>query len=334
MRIYWGIILGLILGCTTPISKHDTKDKPPENPLDIKLSPSISNPLFKNLKQHTMIQTTTIKVTHPSVSRDGKILVYASNEASQNRHLFLKSLDSNATMQLTNGNSENWFPDVSPDGKRVAFCSNRTGNWDVYVLHIDSPSSIAQVTLSTADEIAPSWSPDGKRLVCSMLNQYGVWQIVIYDVATRTPTFLVPGIFPRWSRHAKLEDQLIAYQELPRGEDYKTGIWTVKPDGSDIREVASDKTGTVSYICPSWSPDGKWVVFASARSYKDSLVFDPNEQAEDLWYVKEDGNFLTRLSLDAHNDWWPVWGGDKVFFVSNREKPQNIFSIGLPKELE
>lgn len=332
MKILWGILIALLASCQT-LQKQEDKKKVPENPINDTLPLPSASDLWSDVRRHTLMERADYRPIHPSVSKDGKTIVYASNELSSNRQIFLKSFDGSFVKQLTFGSSDNLFPALSPDGKKVAFCSNRSCNWDIYILFINSPSSLIQATLSSNDEIAPSWSPDGKSLAYSIQTQSGVWLIATVDIATRTPTYLGPGLYPKWSPHEKPEDQLIAFQELKR-DGLAAGVWTVKTDGTDLRKIVSDRDNKKSFVCPGWAPDGKWLVFSATVKYENSMVFEPEEQAESIYLIKPDGTYKIKLTHDIFNNWWPTWGSDRIFFVSNREGVQNIFSLKHPKDLE
>ena len=43
--------------------------------------------------------------------------------------------------------------------------------------------------------------------------------------------------------------------------------------------------------------------------------------------------FNMRLTDDLSAEWWPAWGGDRVFFVSSKGGMQNICSVRV-KPLE
>jgi tricorn protease-like protein len=68
------------------------------------------------------------------------------------------------------------------------------------------------------------------------------------------------------------------------------------------------------------------------KSYESQKFGEPTE-ADDIWIVRNDGAYNMRLTDDLSAEWWPAWGGDRVFFVTNRGGMQNICSVRV-KPLE
>jgi len=104
--------------------------------------------------------------------------------------------------------------------------------------------------------------------------------------------------------------------------------------GGEIRLVAAAGTGAHSIAkgdAPSWSPDGRVLVFDSARTGPDL----------DLWIMNADGSSQRHLAThpaegepaDAADDFDPAWSpnDDTIAFISNRSGNDDIWltnSIG------
>ncbi len=83
--------------------------------------------------------------------------------------------------------------------------------------------------------------------------------------------------------------------------------------------TAQDES-TVYYFNPDWSPDGTKITFASGVNGGLSV-----------YTIGLDGNDLTRLTDDQHNDEGPVWSpdGERIAFFSNRRERRESFPISL-----
>lgn len=321
------VLFAVLVGCQEIPDQPAVQPKKAdvENLLHPDIGPITDSP-YRDLRQHTLLGTVG-RATHPNPSPDGTWMVYASTETCEKPQIFMRSLNSASFTQLTHNAAGNLFPKISPNGKMVAFASDRGGNWDIYIIRIDAPAAPMQITNGPNDDIAPSWSPDGKRVVYCSCSMTGVWQIIIVDVATRVPTYIGPGLYPVWSPHSKPEDQWIAFQSQPRFPGDKSGIWVMRPDGTELSEVAADRGRTWSAVTPSWSPDGIYLAYATTLRSLESRVYGEADQADDVYVIKPDGSWNLRLTRDLSPEWWPAWGGNRISFVSVRDGAQNIFSV-------
>jgi len=332
MRTAWGIAALLLLAACEATPSHDNPSPRPrfggDDVKDHQMPLTAAEPPWRDLVRHTVLPLPG-KAMHPGPSPDGSFFAYATTEFGPKLQIAVRETYDASPLQITANGGDNLFPRVSPDGKLVAYASNREGNWDIYVSRIDSPGSVSQVTFERENDIAPAWSPDGKKLVYSSGTADGVWQVVIVDVGSRIKTYLGPGIFPDWSPDPK--NPLICFQSVPRTG--RSGVWCVKPDGRGLRELVGDKARDWSAINPHFSPDGRWIAYATVNKSYESQKFGEPTEADDIWIVRNDGAYTMRLTDDLSAEWWPAWGGDRVFFVTNKGGMQNICSVRV-KPLE
>jgi len=84
-------------------------------------------------------------------------------------HLFVVTVPSGETRQITAGDWHHFTPAWSPDGNRLAFVTTRREDWDlewiwdVYTSDADG-GDLRQLTHSTGVCQGPAWSPDGTRI--------------------------------------------------------------------------------------------------------------------------------------------------------------------------
>jgi hypothetical protein len=78
-----------------------------------------------------------------------------------------------------------------------------------------------------------------------------------------------------------------------RGENDE--IWLINADGSNLRRLTTNSWEWDKH--PSWSPDGKQIVFWSNRE----------SGRRQLWIMNADGSNQRPLLASSYNDWDPVW---------------------------
>ncbi|HEU5133132.1 MAG TPA: hypothetical protein VFT26_13550, partial [Pyrinomonadaceae bacterium] len=199
----------------------------------------------------------------PSLAPDGKSFVYSS-KLNGNFDLFVQRVGGkNATPLTPNTPSDEIAPVFSPNGERIAFRSTREPA-GVYVMEAGGEN----VRLVVAGCHHPSWSPDGREIVCSTAGHEeapttrntvpsALW---IANVETGEKRFLCEhdAMQPSWSPNG----DRIAFWFMPPSAG-RSDIATISRSGGEIEVVTKDASTNWN---PVWSPDGKFLYFASDRS--------------------------------------------------------------------
>ncbi|HEV8715361.1 MAG TPA: hypothetical protein VGX03_21340, partial [Candidatus Binatia bacterium] len=92
-------------------------------------------------------------------------------------------------------------------------------------------------------------------------------------------------------------------------------VYVVQPDGSNARNMTQHPANDA---LPSWSPDGKRLVFRSTR-----------DGDKELSVINVDGTGLTRLTTAPGTDTFPHWSplGDRIVFASDRTGDFEIYTV-------
>ncbi|MCX9015283.1 MAG: hypothetical protein OIN89_10950 [Candidatus Methanoperedens sp.] len=151
----------------------------------------------------------------------------------------------------------------------------------------------------------PRWSSDGSKIVFQRTYYYdggGYMGFFVYIINTDGPNqrMLISGYNPSISPDVKY----IAFDAGSAGGIFATAeqgsnIFVMNVDGTNIKRLTDDKGNEVA---PSWSPDGKKLVFT-----KDGTIYIMNA----------DGSNKTSTGQGGHNARWSP-DGKRIAFVSER----------------
>jgi len=181
----------------------------------------------------------------------------------------------------------------SPDGKYLAFdlpASDATEQRDVFVLTIDGSREIPVVAHPSQDVLL-GWSPDGKRLLFASdrSGSTGLWSLAFADGRPQgAPELLKPEI----GRHE--------FMGVTTSGALYSALWN-SGGGPEIRVASIDFTagkflstpvapiqtfvGTNQF--PDWSPDGKYLAYASLRGSVGSRYFVLGIRSVETGQVRE-----------------------------------------------
>lgn len=181
---------------------------------------------------------------------------------------------------------------LSPDGKKIVFTSLKDGDLDIYTMNANG-TDVRRLTNTPGYDGGAWWSPDGKQIVYR-------------------------------ANHPTDSTELRAYRDLLAQRlvrPAKVELFLMNADGSNQHQITH--LGGANFG-PSWTPDGKKIIFASN-------YLSPHSGNFDLFLVNTDGSGLEQLTFDETFDGFPEFSpdGKKLVWASNRhaDKPTetNLF---------
>jgi Tol biopolymer transport system component len=164
-------------------------------------------------------------------------------------------------LMARNGTNPAW----SADGSKIVFEHTLTGaqSGASQLIVSDDDGDKSHVALTGQGIGNAAWAPNGTRLVFESANGIAAVGSHGEEVhAVATPKGAGEFLAPEWSP----DGSRIAFQRCHAGS---CEIWTVDPDGRDLRRVTNGPMDSA----PDWSPDGRRLVFARSSSSTESDLF-------------------------------------------------------------
>lgn len=226
----------------------------------------------------------------PTWSADRKTLVYTSYR-DHNQALVQLTLANGNKKTLVHPQGMNITPALSPDGAFLAYGSAQEGNSEIFTLNLQT-QEITQLTFHRSADLSPAWSPNGREIAFTSDRGGGPQIYIMGADGSNVRRLTFDGDYnaaPAWSPRG---DWIAYVCQIPK-QGFK--LCRISPDGRERQQITS---GTRSQMddSPSWSPDGRHIVFSSTR-----------DGHSHIYMVNEDGTDLEQLTKGKGHNSSPVW---------------------------
>ena len=192
---------------------------------------------------------------------------------------------------------------------------------------VSRAGGVAERLTSQNDVVAgPFYSPDGSQIAYSR-QEHGLVNVYVISADGGVPRRLT------WDNSNEFSSGNYAVGWTPDGKDVlfdsARSSWS---DFLKLFEVAADGQGTPtalplpSAVEGSVSPDGQTIAYVPVLQWEAAWKHYRGGQTTPIWLVNLKTLDLQRIPRDNSNDSSPVWEGNTVYFLSDRNGPVSLFS--------
>ncbi len=258
------------------------------------------------------------------------LFVYLAGGASSAGWL-MHWMDSSGTHQPIQPSSARYFqPRFSPDGKRLAYGLGSGQGSDIWArdLQRDTPS---RLTFLGGLNGHPVWTPDGRAIVFRSADPGKPGLYWIRSDGSGEAVRLTDGKSSDYPYSVSPDGKRLAFHRLV--SNGTTGIYTaiLEGDAAHPQLGKPEQFLTTQFVeaYPVFSPDGRWLAYASNESGAMEVYVRPFPGPGGRWQISTGGGAFPKWSRDGRELFFAKSDGSLI--VASVSVKGDAFSSGVPR---
>ncbi len=205
--------------------------------------------------------------------------------------LYTVTTDGGIARRITSDQGYEMFPRFSPDGRYVAFTGQYDGNTEVYVIPSSGglPRRLTYTATLNRDDISDRMGPN--------------------------------NIVMTWTPDGK---KIIYRSRQYSFNDFVGHLFAVPLEGGLSEQLPFSSGGFCSY-----SPDGSKLAFNRVFREFRTWKYYRGGMADDIRIFDFATQEITRITSEPSQEIIPMWYGNKIYYLSDRDRTMNLFVYDL-----
>ena len=247
-----------------------------------------------------------------SFSPDAQQVVVTRNVENDQKALFLIDVSSGESRRITDNFVDIHGVDWHPHKDKLAFTAVEAGKRYGYFYEISDNSLI---NTQIAGMSSPNFSSDGSVYYHQWDLDRVITRLKIDEQVASSPfSMLSTNFSSRFPEYNEQQNKLLYVSD----ESGSSQLWIVNPDSSSRKQLTDFSHVTGQILDPTWSPDGRYILFFLENKGRTSLYFydfkveqsqaltlpfkpdiKPRFSADSQSFLVSDGDYLYRYDLNG-----------------------------------
>jgi Tol biopolymer transport system component len=265
--------------------------------------------------------------TDPAISRDGKLLAYASDRGgAENLDIWVQHMSGGEARRLAGHSADDREPDISPDGSEVIFRSEREGG-GLYI--VPTLGGVARRIIQGGN--VPRYSPDGSRIAYGhgSVGTGGFWgRLFVYSSTTGSSQRLAPEILIAGPAAWSPDGSFLAFAGAKHWTEIPS-LWICPAQGGPAKRL----TATLLFGGQSF---GERVRSISVAWFGEQIIVSAHQgDSWNLWSAsislrtQQLAGDLQRITMGSGNEVLPTVSADGKLVFANHNYSTDIWAATL-----